>query len=93
MRLMMFGVWDDKVGAFAPPFFAVAKGQASRMFGDWVNDPNTPLNRHPEDYRLHVLGEFDDQSGQVAGLPMPELVCIGVDHVQGDVRKESRGTR
>lgn len=33
---------------------------AIRFFTDAIQDPSTPLNKHPEDYELHELGLLDD---------------------------------
>lgn len=81
MRLLGFSVMDQKVGAFAHPFFATAIGLAVRMFGDWCNDQGTPLSKHPEDYQLFQVGYFDDESGQFEAAVVPKLVSSGADHV------------
>jgi hypothetical protein len=80
MRLIVCSVFDTAVGAFAPPFFCQALGQASRVFGDWVNDPATPLSRHPGDYRLYHLGSWEDQTGDFMPLE-PAVIANGADFV------------
>lgn len=83
MRLKAFSVFDEKAGAFMPPFFSTAVGQAVRSFGDGVRREDSPLSRHPEDYRLYLVGEFDDEKGQLVALDGPcQLVSSGVDHVE-----------
>lgn len=81
MRLLCFGVYDEKAGAFGHPFFSSAMGLAIRQFGDWINNPETNLAKHPQDYRLLHLGEFDDVSGVLTALAVPALMCTGMDHV------------
>lgn len=79
MKLEAFAVRDEKAVGFAHPFFVMARGQAVRMFGDWCQDKNTPLGKHPEDYRLYHVGSFDDESGQFVNQPIPEAVSHGSD--------------
>jgi len=81
MKLQVFGVFDQKVGAYGHPFFGVAIGQALRQFGDWVQDSNTPLHRHPEDYRLFHVGTFDDQTGELEAF-RPVFLSEAVEFVE-----------
>jgi hypothetical protein len=48
------------------PFYVVARGQAIRAFSDEVNrrPAETDLARHPEDFELYLLGEFDESGGR-----------------------------
>lgn len=76
MNLKAFSVFDQKVGAFMPPIFYQTTGQAERAFGDAVKDDTTGIAKHPEDYSLHSIGEFDQDRGVF--LPRehgPEIVC------------------
>lgn len=62
-KINIFAVFDKKAVSYLQPFYFPQKGQAIRSFEDAVNDPQTSFNKHPEDYSLFKLGEFDDQSG------------------------------
>lgn len=77
MKLIAFCIYDEKVEAFKPPFFAQAVGQAVRMFGDLCGDPETPFSKHPDDYRLYRVGEFLETEGRLVPAVMPELVASG----------------
>lgn len=81
MKHLLLAVFDVKMGAYMPPFCAVAIGQASRMFEDAVSQAEGPMGRHPEDYRLFLLGHWDDSTGLVDNLTTPQLVREGVDCV------------
>lgn len=59
MTLFMFSIYDNKADAFNTPFFMAARGQAVRAFTDLVNDGQSAISKHPEDYKLCVLGEFN----------------------------------
>ncbi len=59
MILEIFAVYDEKAGAYLPPFFLPTVQIAKRTFGDCVNDPKHNFGRHPQDYTLFHQGEFD----------------------------------
>lgn len=63
MYQKMFSVYDEKAQAFLPPFFLHAEGMARRVFGDCVNSNDHQFGRHPQDYTLFLIGEFDDGTG------------------------------
>jgi len=44
-------------------------GQATRTFSDMCNEPNHPIGNHSEDYTLFMIGEFDDQKGEITAIP------------------------
>lgn len=72
----VFGVRDTKALAFLQPFFSASVGAAVRAFGDAVNEGNSPLAKHPEDYLLYELADFDDQSGEfISCTPIKMLGC------------------
>ena len=72
----VFGVRDTKALAFLQPFFSASTGAAVRAFGDAVNEGNSPLSKHPEDYLLYEIGDFDDQTGElIACNPLKMLGC------------------
>lgn len=64
MKLYAFAIRDKKVEAFMPVFFVRARGEAVRHFMDACNDKSTPFNKHPGDYELFELAQFDDVSGE-----------------------------
>jgi len=65
MIYKIFSVHDTKVQAFMPPFVMRSKGEAVRSFTDAVQDHSGTFCKHPEDYALWQLGEFDDQGGEI----------------------------
>lgn len=66
MKLKVFTVFDKAVGAHLQPFFARSKGEAIRSFTDACSDGKSQFCRHPADYYLVELGDFDDGSGTFA---------------------------
>ncbi len=82
MRLLIFSVFDVKSGAFAQPFFMPAVGMATRAFGDWSNNVETPLGKHPEDYSLYQIGHFDDGDARIVSFDTPKHVGDSSDFVE-----------
>lgn len=72
----VISVFDVQAQTFAQPMFVAAMGVGVRMVADEVNraaDDNL-LYRHPQDFRLFELGEWDDQSGVCKFHAQPVLV-------------------
>lgn len=63
MKLEMFGIYDIKALCYGTPMYATTTAVAKRLFADLVNAPGSTCNRHPDDFHLHHLGDFDDNSG------------------------------
>lgn len=66
----LFAIHDKKAAAFMPPLTFKTLGQAERAFGDAVRAPDSDFGKHPEDYSMHLIGEFDETLGNV--IPMKE---------------------
>lgn len=61
----VFAVFDVKADVWKPPFTCQTRGVAVRAFGDAANDSESDIARHPEDYKLVLIGEWDDAHGLV----------------------------
>lgn len=74
MKVLVMAVRDKRTEFFlTPAMYVRAKGEGIRWFMDTLNDPQGAFSKHPEDFDLYVLGEFDDNSGvftQDASVPM-----------------------
>lgn len=92
MTKLMCAVYDTVSQMYAPPFYALSKGDAIRSFSNAVNDKNMgDLHKHPKDFLLYFLGEFDDRSGSLSVMDPPERLGLGSDFVLsngvGDVKQ------
>jgi len=58
--------------------FLISTGQAIRSFTDEINNRESALNKHAEDYDLYLLGEWDSDTG-VFNTATPKQVAIGKD--------------
>lgn len=82
MKLSIYTLFDTKALVFNTPFFAHNHGVARRMCADLVSDINTTVGRHPADYVLYCLGNYDDHLGKFELLEIREHVVDIVSLVQ-----------
>lgn len=61
----VLAVFDSAVQAFGQPIFVPAIGAGIRSFSDEVNRaaPDNQFANHPDDFQLHYIADFDDESG------------------------------
>lgn len=66
MFYIMVSVYDKAVGVYGRPMFLRSDGEAVRVFQDEVNREaaDNMLHKHPEDYSLHRVGTWDDDTGE-----------------------------
>lgn len=69
MKLKIFSVYDSKIQAYNTPFYLRTSGDAIRGWTTAVNDETTQFNKHPEDFTLFEIGEYDDLTGDISQLP------------------------
>lgn len=83
MIRLVVSVRDSASGLFGQPFFVSARGQAIRAFSDEVNRKaaDNDLSKHPEDFELYCIGEFDDLVGRFGSIGEPEMLLRGKDAV------------
>lgn len=75
--LRVYAIFDSLAGVFSNPFFSHTDGTARRAFYDGCLDSETVFSKHPADYVLYDLGEWDPQLGKLSGHE-PLAVCNGV---------------
>lgn len=78
MKLKIYAVKDRQTDQYATPMFLIQNGQAIRSFTDEVNrkDENNPLYRHPDDFDLYELGDYDTNTAQF-NTHTPEQLALG----------------
>lgn len=81
MIRLVCAVRDSATGLFGQPFFVTARGQAIRIFSDEVQrkPAETDLAKHPEDFELFAIAEFDEGNGRFGGIGDPEPLIRGKD--------------
>lgn len=72
----VFTVYDSKAEIYLNPFLMKNKAEALRAFIDIANDPTTQIGKHPEDFTLFEIGEFDYDRGEHCNHPAK--ISLGV---------------
>lgn len=65
MNMHIFAIRDKALGAYMQPWVAQTPGQAVRMFQDELANKEGTMNKHPDDYDLYHVGEFNQLTGQI----------------------------
>lgn len=63
-----FSIYDSKAQCFNVPFFQPTVPSAVRMFSDLANDPQSMVFKHPGDFVLYEIGEYDDSVGKLVNM-------------------------
>lgn len=86
MKTKMFSVFDMKAAVYSAPFFMPREEMAIRAFADGVNDGRDPNNnwaKHPEDFSLFYIGEFDDELAVATSVnPRPLVSAAAVKSIR-----------
>lgn len=77
--MKLLSIYDKQTG-FNPPMVHPSEGSAIRWFGEQCIDEKSPMNKHPNDFDLMVIGEFDEYKG-VHNLCEPRKICAATQFV------------
>ena len=82
MKMAIFCVHDRATQVFGTPMFLLSKGQAIRSFSDEVNRAaeDNQLYRHPDDFDLYELGDWETETGEF--FPHAPVVLVRGKDVQ-----------
>jgi len=72
--MKVFAVYDGAVKQYCRPFHLISVAEALRGWMDVVNDPKTDFYKHPADYTLFHVAEYDESTGQFTNLHTPEAL-------------------
>jgi len=80
MNLFVVCVKDRAAEVFNRPFFVPHRNVAIRDFTDEVNRSaaDNQLNKHPDDFDLYLLGEFNDNTGEFV-MNTPQVLVRAKD--------------
>lgn len=68
MILKMCCIHDRRADDYGAPMGFHTLGVAERSFRDTQADKNSPVGKHPEDFRLYYIGEFDTSKGKMKNV-------------------------
>lgn len=80
MKLKLFSIRDAKAGVFLAPFPARSSVEAERQVSASFDNPamqDTPIFKHPADFQLFVVADFDDETGVI--LPADPLQIATIE--------------
>jgi hypothetical protein len=77
MKLNAYVIRDKKAGFYNNPFYLHNDDIAKRTMTDLVNDPESQINHHPEDFSIWKVGVYDNE---IALFEPCELECIAYAH-------------
>lgn len=63
----VFSVYDRKMNLYHNPIFVAHPAEVMRLVSDCVNSPH-PYGRHPMDYELVQVAEWDEQTGMFQSM-------------------------
>lgn len=82
MKHQVFAVYDAKAENFGMPIYMHNKGEALRAFTDQANDGQSMISKHPEDFTLFHLGEFESSTGIHVPLTTPASLGLAIEFKQ-----------
>ena len=80
MKQFVFAVYDSKSEMFNQPMFFKAKGEALRAFEDEANREDSAIFKHPGDYTLFLIGDYNIDTGLLTPMPTPTSLGLGVEY-------------
>lgn len=90
MYLRAFCFLDIKTGCYSQPFFMLHNAAAVRAAMDVGNDLATSIGRHPFDFRLVRIGEFDDSVGFLLSVQHEDLGTVGSILAQAELSRPAK---
>lgn len=81
MIMYVIAIRDRAADVYGQPIFVANLGGAIRSFGDEVNNPESNIAKHPEDFDLFEIGSYDDSTAQLVSI-LPRQLAVGKDLVR-----------
>lgn len=72
----VFAIRDNKAEAYLQPFMFANQGEAIRAFSDAIQDGKSMFSKHPEDFVLFYIADYDDSKGLY--IPKTPIQSLGV---------------
>jgi len=82
MKYKSFAIYDGLAELFSHPFHTYNKNTAVRGFAEQVNRPDSQYAKHPTDFSLHEVGEYDDKTGLMTPLTAPQRIGLASEFIE-----------
>ncbi|QXP44228.1 MAG: nonstructural protein [Arizlama microvirus] len=73
-------IYDAKTCIYKHPFMGLTKGAAIRTFIDVVNDEGSEICRHPEDFTLFHIADYEETTGDYNIKTPHDSLGTGVEY-------------
>ena len=78
MKQPMYALFDSKAKAWLPPFLGRSDEDAKLSFAVLCQDAEHPVGRHPADYTMFRVGDWDTEKGELLPLEVRENLGNGI---------------
>lgn len=82
MKHQIFTIYDLVAKCYMAPFYQPNQQMAERAFSDCCNTPDHDFNKHPSDYQLICLGEWDNETAEINTTDQITLIGKANDYVK-----------
>lgn len=87
-KTKVFCIYDTKAKYYKNPFLMKSTGEALRGFEDVAKDEKTEIGRHPTDFILFQIAEFDEDNGVYENLKQPKNLGLASDYLPYKAKTE-----
>jgi hypothetical protein len=77
----LYTIYDIKAQVHNNPMVQNNNNEALRTFAQLANDTTTTVNKHPEDYQLCKVGEWDEYTGEIIGNKKLDMLGTALDFI------------
>jgi len=70
----IYSIRDTKIGTYMTPMFVPHLTTILRDLEEVIKDEKSMLNKHPEDFELRYIGEFDEETGEIELEITPKFI-------------------
>lgn len=92
MRFKVFSVYDSKMEEFGVPMFLRSRGECIRAFSDVIGSSESPISKHPGDYTLFEIGDYDATTGAITMYEAKISLGLALDFTTGRVNDTVKNT-
>jgi len=89
MKMQMYVIFDSKSEVYNKPFYQLNHQVARRTAYDLRHAKDTDINRHPADYSLFHIGEYDDTTAQIDLLAAPKVLLTFIEIPERSTREKA----
>lgn len=83
MKLPIYAIRDE-LTTWLTPMVDTNDQSAIRNFKLALSSPRSIMENNPSDFCLYRLGEYDNETGKITPLDVPEFIFRGESEVKND---------